>query len=80
MIEAAVIGKVHREGGWDMQKHRPQPVKSYIPVGSVWFCRLTQHYDWQALNESLHGQCIGLDTAFGRGRILIGHWQDTYNA
>lgn len=76
-IEAAVIGKVHREGGWDMKNHRPRPVKSYIPAGSTWFCRLQQPIDWQFLTEKLHGQCIGNDTAFGRGQILLGHWHDS---
>lgn len=76
-IEAAVIGKVHREGGWDMKNHQPHPVKSYIPAGSAWFCRLPQATDWPTLTEKLHGQCIGHDTAFGRGQILLGHWQDS---
>lgn len=79
MIEAAVIGKVHREGGWDMQNHKPRPVKSFIPAGSAWYCRLTQPYDWQTLNKCLHGHCIGHDTALGRGQLLLGHWQDTFN-
>jgi len=78
-IEAAVIGKAHREGGWDMQKHQPRPVKSYIPAGSAWFCRLDEHTDWQTLSLALNGQCIGVDTAFGRGQILLGVWQDTLN-
>ncbi|WP_305908586.1 type III-B CRISPR module-associated protein Cmr3 [Methylomarinum sp. Ch1-1] len=79
-IEAAVIGKVHREGGWDMKNHQPRPVKSYIPAGSAWFCRLGQDYDWQTLTDKLHGHCIGYDTAFGRGQILLGHWRDSINA
>jgi CRISPR-associated protein Cmr3 len=79
MIEAAVIGKAHREGGWDMQKHQPRPVRSHIPAGSAWYCRLAQSYDWQTLQTQLHGQCIGLDSAYGRGQILLGHWHDTHN-
>jgi len=61
-IEAAVIGKVHREGGWDMQNHRPRAVKAST--------------DWQRLATALQGQCIGADTAYGRGQILIGQWQE----
>lgn len=76
-IEAAVIGKAHREGGWDMQNHQPRPVKSYIPAGSAWFCRLSNPDDYPSLHEKLHGHCIGNDTAYGRGQILIGLWQDT---
>ena len=77
-IEAAVIGKVQREGGWDMEKHEPRAVQSYIPGGSVWFCRLNKHYDKQALRSQLHGRCLGDDSAYGRGHILLGHWQDTH--
>jgi len=76
-IEAAVIGKAHREGGWDMKNHQPRPVKSYIPAGSAWFCRLTNPDDYQHLHEKLHGRCMGIDSAYGRGQILIGQWQDT---
>jgi CRISPR-associated protein Cmr3 len=79
-IEAAVIGKVHREGGWDMRRHRPHAVKSYLPAGSAWFCRLAQPADWSTLGERLHGRCIGHDTAFGRGQLLLGHWHDSFNA
>ncbi len=76
-IEAAVIGKAYREGGWDMEKHEPRSVKSYIPGGSVWFCRLNKAYDKETLQAQLHNQCIGGDSAYGRGHILLGHWQDT---
>ena len=75
-IEAAVIGKAHREGSWDMQKHQPRPVKSYIPAGSAWFCRLNNPDDYKHIHEKLQGHCMGNDTAFGRGQILIGLWDD----
>jgi len=76
-IVAAVIGKAHREGGWDMQKHQPRAVKSYIPAGSSWFCRLHNKDDHAQLNEKLHNHCIGLDSTYGRGHILLGQWSDT---
>ena len=77
MIAAAVIGKVHREGGWDMQSHQPRTVKSYLPAGSAWFCELTdKSITWQMLIEKLHGHCIGCDATYGSGHILIGLWND----
>lgn len=76
IIEAAVIGKVHREGGWDMQKHEPRTVKSYIPAGSAWFCRVVAEIPGKDLLEKLHGQSIGAETEWGRGQILIGLWND----
>ena len=76
-IVSAVLGKVHREGGWDMQKHQPSPVKSYIPAGSAWFCQaIDAELTWETLNTQLHGQCIGVDSAYGRGQLLLGTWQD----
>lgn len=77
IIEAAVIGKTHREGGWDMQNHQPRAVKSYLPAGSAWFCRVVTDISSKGLLEKLHGQCIGEETAWGRGHILIGLWNDT---
>lgn len=77
IIEAAVIGKAHREGGWDMQKHQPRAVKSYIPAGSAWFCRVATEILTNELLEKLHGQSIGAETEWGRGKILIGVWNDT---
>ena len=75
-IVSAVLAKVQREGGWDLAENKPRTVKSYLPAGSVWFCRLLKGYNWQTLQTKLHGLCIGEDTAFGRGQILLGHWQD----
>jgi CRISPR-associated protein Cmr3 len=75
-IEAAVIGKAYREGGWDMQRHQPRPVKSYVPAGSVWFCRLAEKTDWQTLHRALHEQNIGEEQELGRGQILLGQWLD----
>ncbi|MEI6706059.1 MAG: type III-B CRISPR module-associated Cmr3 family protein [Methylococcales bacterium] len=77
IIEAAVIGKAHREGGWDMQKHEPRSVKSYIPAGSAWFCRVVTEISNEDLLEKLHGQSIGAEIEWGRGQILIGLWNDT---
>ncbi|MGR8932075.1 MAG: type III-B CRISPR module-associated protein Cmr3 [Gammaproteobacteria bacterium] len=79
-IEAVVCGKAYREGGWDLQNRCPREVKSLVPAGSVWFCRLKQPCDWQTLLDKLHGHCIGQETEFGRGQILLGHWQDTHHS
>lgn len=76
-IEAAVIGKVHREGGWDMKNNKPRAVKSYIPAGSAWFCSVVDYsLSGAAIVEALHEKCIGLDQQWGRGQILIGKWDD----
>ncbi len=72
-IECAVIGKAAREGGWDLLKQQPRPVKSLVPAGSVYFCTVAG--EAQAAARALHGQCIGHDTALGRGELAIGTWQ-----
>ena len=76
-IEGATIGKAHREGGWDMLKHQPRPVKSFMPAGTVWFCRVDQKTDWKILQNALHNQHIGEDSAWGRGHVLLGQWPTT---
>ncbi len=72
-IECAVIGKAVREGGWDLVKQQPRPVKSLIPAGSVYFCTIKNH-DTQAAIKQLHGHHIGNDIALGRGELVVGIW------
>jgi CRISPR-associated protein Cmr3 len=59
-----------------MQKHEPRAVKSYIPAGSAWFCEVKTAISMEDLLKKLHGQCIGAETEWGRGQILIGVWHD----
>ncbi|NOQ36569.1 MAG: hypothetical protein GQ569_11855 [Methylococcaceae bacterium] len=77
-IVSAVIGKVHREGGWDMQKHQPRAVKSYIPAGSAWFCQVTDKAITAKKIIEVLGQCLGNEKDLGRGQILIGQWNDNH--
>jgi CRISPR-associated protein Cmr3 len=72
IIECAVLGKAAREGGWDLVKQQPRPVKSLIPAGSVYFCTVLG--DIKTVVDKLHGQRIGNDTALGRGELVIGTW------
>jgi CRISPR-associated protein Cmr3 len=73
LIEAAVIGKAHREGGWDMKNHRPRAVKSFVPAGSAWFCKVL---DENSNILMLNGQNIGEGAEYGHGQIVIGLWKD----
>lgn len=72
-VESVVMGKAHREGGWNLQANKPRPVNSLLPAGTAWFCRTDQP---QALLKKLHGQCLGKQTAYGRGQVLLGIWND----
>jgi CRISPR-associated protein Cmr3 len=77
-VECAVIGKAAREGGWNLRKDRPRPVRNYLPAGSLWYCTLPDGQDKDALNQAiaaLHGAQIGEDTHFGRGELAVGLWR-----
>ncbi len=71
-LHSAVLGKVVREGGWDLLEHKPRPVRSLIPAGSVYFC--TVDGDPQAAIEALHRQAVGREVALGRGELAVGLW------
>jgi CRISPR-associated protein Cmr3 len=45
VLHCAVIGKVLREGGWDMRKAQPKPVQSLIPAGCIFWLNLNTHSD-----------------------------------
>ncbi|WP_404296453.1 type III-B CRISPR module-associated Cmr3 family protein [Halomonas sp.] len=62
--------RAYREGGWDQRQHRPLAVRSYLPAGSVLFCELLDDIPLQAAIAALHGQPLGAESAWGRGRML----------
>ena len=71
-LQSAVLGKAVREGGWDMQRQEPRPVKSLIPAGSVYFCSVEG--DVRAAVTALHGWHAGQGGALGRGELAVGVW------
>lgn len=74
-VHAAVLGKAQREGGWDLVRDAPRPVRSLIPAGSAWYCTL-EDGDLASTIERLHGSRIG-DAAshrLGRGLLAAGIW------
>ncbi|MCG5525871.1 hypothetical protein LRB11_13165 [Ectothiorhodospira haloalkaliphila] len=77
-VEAAVIGKPLREGGWDMARRRPRPVNSLLPAGSAWFCRVEDASLATAIKQ-LHGTQIGADGSLGRGLLACGLWPESDN-
>lgn len=72
-LECAVLGKVVREGGWDLAGNKPRPMTSLVPAGSVYFC--TVEGDPGAAIQALHGSHLGNDTELGRGELAIGLWK-----
>lgn len=71
-LHAAVFGKVHREGGWDLAKRKPRDVVSLIPAGSCYY--VTADGDLAAAAKDLHGESIGAEPHLGRGLIACGLW------
>ena len=71
-IISAVLGKAIREGGWNLRKHCPRPLKSLVPAGSVWFCKVKD--DLGSAIDKLQGVQVGNETALGRGELIAGIW------
>lgn len=70
-LHGAVTGKVHREGGWDMAQKKPRGVMSFIPAGSVFFCRVVS-----GDAKALHNAQVGTLTEYGYGHLAVGVWKD----
>jgi CRISPR-associated protein Cmr3 len=73
-VESAVIGKAERHGGWDMKKHQPKSVQSYVPSGSIYYC--TAQHSIREVYQALNGHHIGNKTSQGYGCIAVGQWRD----
>ncbi|MFA7240141.1 MAG: type III-B CRISPR module-associated Cmr3 family protein [Sulfuricellaceae bacterium] len=73
-LHAAVLGKVLREGGWDMAGRKPRAVQSLIPPGSSYYCTV-DNGDIAAAIAALHGRQLGDDREWGRGAIACGLWK-----
>ena len=74
-LHGAVVGKVIREGGWDMAAHKPRAVTSLIPAGSVFFCKILKGNAQDAI-KALHDKNIGTLTEYGYGHLAVGVWKD----
>lgn len=72
-LVSCVLGKAVREGGWDLAHHRPRPVRSLVPAGSVYFFQVLSG-DLRAAVEALHGIHLGHEQAWGRGELAAGYW------
>lgn len=70
---SAITGKAMREGGWDLAENKPKTVKSLVPAGSVYFCKVEG--DIQEAVKKLHSlKKIGNNTEYGRGELAVGVW------
>jgi CRISPR-associated protein Cmr3 len=72
-VVSAVLGKAIGEGGWDLRRHCPRPLRSLVPAGSVWFCRVKGSL--AVAVEKLRGFHVGSETELGRGELIAGVWK-----
>ena len=72
-LVSCVIGKTIREGGWDLARHCPRPVRSLIPAGSVYFFQVLSSSCEEAVT-AIHGTHLGHDNEWGRGELAAGYW------
>jgi CRISPR-associated protein Cmr3 len=83
-LHCAIIGKAVREGGWDLQKRQPKPVRSLLPAGSVFYCTVDDgDIKTKTALTTLHNQQIAeeksLDKSLGRGLFAVCPWFEHYN-
>lgn len=69
-----VVGRVEMQGGWDMQRQRPRPLRPVVPAGSVWFYHLTRD-QWDVM-RAMHGKQVGQEQEYGYGQIVFGIWKE----
>lgn len=72
-VLSGCMSKPFRQGGWNHALRYPRDLRSYIPAGSVYFCRASASQKEKILK--LHTQKIGCETEYGFGQVLVGHWE-----
>ena len=72
-LYGAIVGKVLREGGWDLANHCPRPVKSLLPAGSLFYCEVVDNDINKAIN-TLSDIQLGQLQNYGYGQMTVGVW------
>ena len=73
-VISACVGKPMKISGWNMAERKPKPLRSFIPAGSVFFCRA--HHEQLENIKNLHNAKAGEDTEYGFGHMVIGKWEE----
>lgn len=72
--KSACVPKLKQLGGWDIKNGCPRPLAPVIPAGATWFYEVEEkHLDTV---RQFHGSCVGTDSNFGFGQIIIGRWEE----
>lgn len=76
-VISACLGRPQRIGGWDSLARRPMPLQSFLPAGSVLFCRFS---DSEALQKAIASggglPRLGERQRWGYGAVAFGTWTD----
>lgn len=76
-VVSACLHRPQRIGGWDSSAHRPLPLRSTLPPGSVLFCEIDapeRFTESVAAGDGLAS--IGARQEWGFGLVAIGGWPD----
>ncbi len=76
-LHCAAVGRAAREGGWDLVRRCPRPVRSLLPPGSSWYCTVRDQTPLAEAIEELHGARIGEGQNLGRGQLAVGLWSSS---
>lgn len=76
-VVCACLDRPQRIGGWDSLAHRPLPLRSVLPAGSVLFCETADPRRFVEAAEAKNGLLrIGARQRWGFGLAAIGTWPD----
>ncbi|MDI9588745.1 MAG: type III-B CRISPR module-associated Cmr3 family protein [Acidobacteriota bacterium] len=76
MVISACLSRPLRIGGWDSLAHKPLPLHSILPAGSVLFCFTSDPSRLEVAIENGRLLRIGSRTAQGFGVVAFGSWDD----
>ncbi len=76
-IVSACLDRPQRIGGWDSHAHRPLPLRSVLPPGSVLFCETREPGRFvDAISSNDRLVRVGSRRQHGFGLVALGIWSD----
>jgi len=74
-VVSACLRRATKIGGWDSIARGPRPLRPFLPAGSVLFMEADANVETEII-RAWHGRCLGDNSAWGYGQILIGTWNE----
>jgi len=73
-IHSAALGRAVRQGGWDLARRQPKPVRSLVPAGSCYYCEVVEGSAADVIAQINRGIRTGKQQTQGLGQLLAGIW------